>query len=106
MRNLEQSVGVHRVVKGPGRTEPGDPEGIFHIPLGHSPHCRDRWAVCFVRNQQLTFHILYQAAKHQRRRGPTADELMRVRDTFFEDHEIPIQHHPKKDKWDHNITLQ
>jgi hypothetical protein len=107
MRNLEHSVGVHRVVKGVGRSNPGELAGTFLIPLGTSPHCRARWAVCEATPFHLKVHVKYPLAqgKIHKRRPPFPDELKKLRDLFFEDHESPIQYHPKQTKDQYLITL-
>ena len=48
MRNLEQSVGMHRRLEGVGKSAPGEDVGTFDFHWAHNRHSANRKVVCTV----------------------------------------------------------
>jgi len=98
MKNdLEKSVGMHRRVRGKGRSNPGDDVGVFDFRWRANVHSCARRVACTVRRGQgwecLSILVYDRDSKngwHQR--SPTWREVWRVLPLFFKPEERPIQY--------------
>jgi hypothetical protein len=94
MRDLEQSVGIHRRLSGCGKSRPNDPFGIFDFRMSHNPHAYERKVVCTVRVGQgwecLNILVHQRPVKRWMPRPPTHAEIVRFVPLFFTPDEKPL----------------
>jgi hypothetical protein len=98
MRNLEQSVGVHRRLVGVGKSVKGDDVGTFDFYWNHNRHCSNRKVVCSVHRGQgwecLNIQVLeVKPSGNTWARPALHSEVQKLLPLFFHPHEMPVQFH-------------
>lgn len=101
MRNLEQSVGMHRRLEGMGKSEPGEDVGTFEFRWRRGHHSKARMAICSVRRGE-GWECLTIVVKDLTpggllwERTPIHAEVQRLLPMFFLPDELTIQFHNGK----------
>ena len=98
MRNLEQSVGVHRRLVGVGKSNPGEDVGTFDFHWSANRHAHNRRAVCTVHRGQgwECLNIQLHDDKGSGKMWPRPalhSEVQRLLPLFFYPWERPAQFH-------------
>jgi len=109
MKDLEKSIGMHRRVKGVGKSNKGDQFGTFEFRWRHNAYSFERKVVCEVIKifgwERL--HIVVHEAKNDRfhLRAPIHAEIQRLLPLFFEPNELPVQFHQADTRSREGVTL-
>ena len=98
MRNLEQSVGMHRRLEGVGKSAKGEDVGTFDFHWQANRHAENRKAVCTVHRGQgwECLNIMVHEVKPSGKTWPRPalhSELQRLLPLFFHPWERPVQFH-------------
>ena len=96
MRNLEQSVGMHRRLVGVFKSEPGQDVGTFDFHWRRNRHAENRKVVCTVLRGQgwECLNIMVHEVKPSGKtwaRPALYSEIQKLMPLFFHSHERPIQ---------------
>lgn len=109
MKDLEKSVGMHRRLKGVGKSQKGDQFGTFDFKWRHNAYSFERKVVCEVKKDYGWdyLHIVVHEAKGAQfyPRAPIHAEIQRLLPLFFEDYELPMQFHKPNARSREGITL-
>ena len=98
MRNLEQSVGMHRRLEGVGKSLPGEDVGTFDFRWRGNRHLSNRKAVCTVHRGEgwECLNIQLHDEKESGRTWPRPaihSEIQKLLPLFFHPWERPVQFH-------------
>jgi len=107
MKNLEISVGMHRVRKGKNQSTSMDIDrGVFDLPVHANQNVPGRLVRCTAMQgaywECVRITLISRTWTNKRMMAkPRVDEIQRVRDLFFAKDELVIQfyRHREKDDW-------
>jgi hypothetical protein len=109
MKDLEKSIGMHRRIKGVGRSNKGDQFGTFDFRWRHNAYSFERKVVCSVDVgdswQRLNIVVHEAKGMNYHARAPIHAEVQRLLPLFFEADEIPLQLHFPDIRSREGITL-
>lgn len=109
MKDLEKSIGMHRRIKGVGRSNKGDQFGTFDFRWRHNAYSFERKVVCEVIKIHgwERLHIVVHETKgtNFNPRAPIHAEIQRLIPLFFEDDELPMQFHESNTRSRDGTTL-